>query len=503
MKKHTQNTRLGLAILLILTAFAVNSDTAKTMTSQVKYNYYYTLGDLAAYRSFLPPLTSKELHYQIRMVAEANINDTPEKEKVVLIVADTKRNTADDEWVQAFLLIIDSDRNRPKKKDLFKLFDADSDDLEVPAAKVVELHASPFVFKKPTNIFFRLVDLTDDGTLDVWVESAYGVALISSENSAFKQVFSNYTVTREKLTETPEIEYYHYYNTPLEPHGRMYLHFLPALTPKERYYSTRMTAIGNIDDTPERENIVLITADTGVVGPHGDWVRAFLLIAENEADMLTKKDLFKLFDASPYDFDVPTKTVELQSAPFVFREAIRIGPWQFGIAFSLVDLTGDGVLDVWVESAYGVVVISFQNGEFVEVCSAYTSSRRKGPIEYIDIDKDSIYEIKVPDRISIDGPTAAYLEWMSFYEWDGNTYVLNNKRFYAENDAFLTRLLNQYNAWSRYSRNEVYHFYIGLVYSYRDNAPMAREYLQWVVEHGKKQDYRKAAESILKKLPPD
>ena len=330
MKKHTQNTRLGLAILLILTAFAVNSDTAKTMTSQVKYNYYYTLGDLAAYRSFLPPLTSKELHYQIRMVAEANINDTPEKEKVVLIVADTKRNTADDEWVQAFLLIIDSDRNRPKKKDLFKLFDADTDDLEVP-----------------------------------------------------------------------------------------------------------------------------------------------------------------------------TKTVELQSAPFVFREAIRIGPWQFGIAFSLVDLTGDGVLDVWVESAYGVVVISFQNGEFVEVCSAYTSSRRKGPIEYIDIDKDSIYEIKVPDRISIDGPTAAYLEWMSFYEWDGNTYVLNNKRFYAENDAFLTRLLNQYNAWSRYSRNEVYHFYIGLVYSYRDNAPMAREYLQWVVEHGKKQDYRKAAESILKKLPPD
>ena len=31
----------------------------------------------------------------------------------------------------------------------------------------------------------------------------------------------------------------------------------------------------------------------------------------------------------------------------------------------LVDLTGDGTLDVWVEQAYyGVVVISFQNGEF-------------------------------------------------------------------------------------------------------------------------------------------
>ena len=500
MKKNSQTTRLGLSILLILTAFSVNAETPQTTASQVKYNYYY-LGDLAVYRSFLPPLASKELHYQIRMVAEANINDTPEKEKVVLIVAQTKRQTADDQWLQAFLLIIDPDRNRPKKKDLFKLFDVSPYDLEVPAAKVVELHASPFVFKKPTNIFFRLVDLTDDGTLDIWVESAYGVALISFENGAFKEVFSNYTVTREKLTETPEIEYYHYYNTPLEPHGRMYLHFLPALTPKERYYSTRMAATANINDTPERENIVLITADTGVDGPQGDWVRAFLLIVENEADMLKKKDLFKLFDVSPYDFDVPAKTVELQSAPFVFREAIRIDPWQFGIAFSLVDLTGDGILDVWVESAYGVVVISFQNGEFVEVCSAYTSSRRKDPIEYIDIDKDGIYEIKVPDRISTDGPTGAHLSWMSFYEWDGNTYVLNNERFYAENDAFLRRLLDQYNTLSHYSRNEVHHFYIGLVYAYRDNAPMAREFLQRVVEHGKKQDYIQAAESTLKKLP--
>ena len=198
---------------------------------------------------------------------------------------------------------------------------------------------------------------------------------------------------------------------------------------------------------------------------------------------------------------MPAKIVELQNVPFVFREAIRIGPWQFGIGFSLVDLTGDGILDVRVESAYGVVVISFQNGEFVEVCSAYTSSRRKGPIEYIDIDKDGIYEIKVPDRISTDGPTGAYLEWMSFYEWDGNTYRLNNKRFYAENDEFLTRLLEQDNTLSHYSRNEVYHFYIGLIYSYRGDAARAREFLQWVVENGKKQDYRTAAEELLKKLP--
>ena len=150
-----------------------------------------------------------------------------------------------------------------------------------------------------------------------------------------------------------------------------------------------------------------------------------------------------------------------------------------------------------------MAVISFQEGEFKEICSAYSSHHREDPIEYVDLDKDGIYEIKIPDKISNDsGPTASGLEWMSFYEWDGNTYVLNNERFYAENDEFLTRLLDQYETWSRYSRNEVYHFYIGLVYFYRDNAPMARKFLQRVIEHGKKQDYIQAAESILKKLPP-
>ena len=166
-------------------------------------------------------------------------------------------------------------------------------------------------------------------------------------------------------------------------------------------------------------------------------------------------------------------------------------------------MTGNGILDIWVEHAYGVAVISFQDGEFVEVCSAYSSHKREAPIEYVDLDKDGIYEIKIPDKISNDsGPTASYLDWMSFYEWDGNTYRLNNERFYAENDEFLTRLLDQYETWSRYSRNEVYHFYIGLVYYYQDNAPRAREFLQRVIKNAKKQHYIQAAESILKKLPP-
>ena len=302
---------------------------------------------------------------------------------------------------------------------------------------------------------------------------------------------------------TPETVKYHRYNDRRDPGGKKYHSFLAAAAPEGLYYNTRKTAVGNIDDTPEKETIVLMTADTGVDAPQGEWVQAFLLITEDEADGIPKKkELFKLFDAGTHVFDVPGKTIELQSAPFVFWKLRKDRPWFYsGVSFEVVDLTGDGILDIWVEQAEGVSVISFQNGEFVEVCSVYSSPRREDPIEYIDIDKDGTYEIKIPDRISIDGPSAVSLPWMSFYEWDGNTYVLNNDRFYAENDEFLTRLLEKYNFGHPFTRNEVYHFYIGLVYAYRGNAPMAREFLQRVVEHAKKQDYRKAAEELLKNLP--
>ena len=64
-----------------------------------------------------------------------------------------------------------------------------------------------------------------------------------------------------------------------------------------------------------------------------------------------------------------------------------------------------------------------------------------------------------------------------------NTYVLNNERFYADNDEFLIALLDQYNdLLIRYGRYEPYSFYLGLVFYYRGNAAMARRHLQWVVE---------------------
>ncbi len=518
MKQHFQTTRLGLCISLILTAWvSVNADTAKTMTSEVNYGYYYHLDDdLKKYYSFLPSPAPEGLHYHARLRATANIDDTPEKETIVLIVVETKSRTLFSRVTDfgnrshAFLLIANAKGAEIEKKAFFKLFDAGTHALEVPAANVIELHRPPSGFEQPTEVFFRLVDASDDGTLDIWVESAHGVALISFEDGAFKEVFSKYTVSREKLTDAFDVEYIRY-DWPFGRDGQKYHRFLGNPQPENFSfaYSTRLKAIANIDDTPEKETIVLMVAQTSQGGADwGQWSQAFLLIAEadTETDALPKKkDLFKLF-AGSYPWDPPAKTVEFQRSPPVFPGPLGGGgPWSFQYAsFDLVDLTGDGILDIWVEQAEGVAVISFQNGEFKDVCSGYSSPRSEDPIEYIDLDNDGIYEIKIPDRISsISGvPGAAYPEWMSLYKWDGNTYVLDNERFYANNDEFLIGLLNTYNyVLPRHGRFDEYSFCIGLVFYYRGNAPMARKYLQWVANYGEKQHYVHTAKSILKKLP--
>ena len=520
MKKNTQTILLGLAISLILTALgAGNAETPKAATAQVHYSYYYySYDDLVEFYGFLPSPAPEGLHYHVRMRATANIDDTPGKETVSLIVVETKPRTLFSSGTDfgnqshAFLLIANRKGGKLQKKAFFKLFDTSTHPLEVPAATPIELHNRSVVFSeiheaahKPDSVSFRLVDLTDDGTLDVWVESDYGVVLISFANGEFKEVLTNYTVTPEKLAETPEIESYGYADQ-LEPAGQKYHSFLGNPLPQGASYFTRSKTIVNIDDTPEKEMIVLMVTNSD--DEWRAWSEAFLLITEPETETIRfpkTKELFGLFGGSFHDLNVPGKTIEVQSAPFIFRGPLgRGGPWAFKyVFFDLVDLTGDGILDIWVEHAQGVAVISFQEGEFVEVCSAYSSHHREDPIEYVDLDKDGICEIKIPDKISNDaGPTASGLEWMSLYEWDGNTYVLNNDRFYAENDEFLTRLLEKYNFGHPFTRNEIYHFYIGLVYYYQDNAARAREFLQRVVEHGKKQDYIQAAEKLLKNLPP-
>ena len=323
---------------------------------------------------------------------------------------------------------------------------------------------------------------------------------------AISLVISCWTVNAAPpIPEPSEVEYKGYSDAPLDPEGRKYHRFLHFRAPKDAAYNTRMKATANVDNTPEKETIVLMVAEAGE--EWREWCQAFLLIAgaETGADGLPKKkELFKLFDAGVYNFDVPGKNIAVRNPPFVFRKPLSGESWRFkSVSFTLVDLTGDGILDIWVEHEYGMAVISFQSGAFKEVCSSYAFSGEESA-EYVDLDKDGIYEIKIPHSIyMVDMPWVRYVEWMSLYEWDGTTYRLNNERFYAENDEFLIQLLRQYNlALIRYGRYTPYSFYVGLVFYYRGNAPMAKTHLQWVVEHAEKQAYIHAAESLLKKLRP-
>lgn len=153
MKQLLQNTLFGFVTLLILfTAFVANADTPKTTTSQVSYGYnYHSDDDLAKYYRFLPSPAPEGLHYHARLIARANIDDTPEKETVVLIVVETKPRTflsspADfGNRSHAFLLIANTKGTQVEKKAFFKLFDTGTQPLEVPAAKVIELHSPPLV----------------------------------------------------------------------------------------------------------------------------------------------------------------------------------------------------------------------------------------------------------------------------------------------------------------------------------------------------------------------
>ena len=201
---------------------------------------------------------------------------------------------------------------------------------------------------------------------------------------------------------TSQVKYGHYYYTE-DTHRQKYHGFLPSPAPEGLYYYTRMSATANVDNTPKKENIVLIVVyPKQSAAPFGNWSQAFLLITDNKAGQPQKKAFFRLFDIGRHPLEVPAaKPIELHSPPFICRKLSSGGPWGFHrVSFELVDLTGDGILEVWAKHAYGVAVISFQEGEFKKVCSAYSSHKREDPIEYVDLDNDGIYEIKIPDRIS-------------------------------------------------------------------------------------------------------
>ena len=315
-------------------------------------------------------------------------------------------------------------------------------------------------------------------------------------------------------TTTPEIEYQRYYSG--DPEGRKYHPLLLSPIPEELIYRPLLTATANIDDTPEKETVVLILVymktlprDDGWMRAHGaSWLQAFLFIteADTKAKGLKRKDAFKFFDAGAPALDVPAaKSIELRNPPLVFVQSPEDAFKSRDISFKLVDLTGDGTLDVWIESIYGVAAVSFQNGEFREIFNSYTIAGPLPDADYVDLDNDGIYEIKIPYSIQIQGfPGAPYLPWISLYEWDGTTYILNNERFYAENNDYLIQLLGQYNYLllrhgHLMEQSEIHRFYLGLVYYYRGNKSPSD--LEWILKHAKTDDYIQVAKSLLGKLP--
>ena len=256
----------------------------------------------------------------------------------------------------------------------------------------------------------------------------------------------------------------------------------------------------------------------------GKWVQAFLLIAdETEASALKKKAFFKLFDSGTHALEVPSaKSIEPQSPAFVFTDPSKDDLKSRDAAFRLVDLTGDGTLDVWVEFGHAIAVISFQKGEFRVV---FSSSRYHGDLAkaYVDLDNDGIYEIKISHSVYLRSPKTERLTWINLYEWDGIAYVLNNAKFYTRDHDILIQLMIRYNAWLRREREtskwtpqrielvksgklafyaETCEFYIGLAYHYGGEAKWAQVYLQHVTKQGRNEHYIQAAEAILKKLPP-
>ena len=123
MAKQIQGIRLALAISLILTAFAVNADTAKTTTSKVTYYHYYFNDPLEQkYHGFLPDPAPEERSYHTRMKAFANIDDTPEKETIVLIGVGRKPDRHSGNWHQAFLLIAHTKGEQIEKKRSIQTF---------------------------------------------------------------------------------------------------------------------------------------------------------------------------------------------------------------------------------------------------------------------------------------------------------------------------------------------------------------------------------------------
>ncbi|RKU18502.1 hypothetical protein C6503_09340 [Candidatus Poribacteria bacterium] len=338
-------------------------------------------------------------------------------------------------------------------------------------------------------------------------------------------LLSSFAVNADTSKTTNSAVEYYYYEFPNDSDGQKYHSFLPAPAPEGLFYDTRVQASANIDDTPEKESVVIVVAATSRDVFSSNWVQMFLLIteAETEEGLPKKKALFKLFDSGTHALEVPAaKAIELQNPLFVFWVPSKDSHKPQSVSFELVDLTGDGALDIWVEFGYAVTVISFQNGEFRKIFGRYGYHGNQAKA-YVDLDNDGIYEIKMPYSVYPRGPKTERPTWINLYEWNGNMYILNNAKFYTRDNDILIQLMIHYNAWLRREREtskwtpqrieliksekfafyaQTCQFYMGLAHYYGGDEATARAYLWRVTEQGRNEHYIQAAEAILKKLSP-
>lgn len=305
-----------------------------------------------------------------------------------------------------------------------------------------------------------------------------------------------------------------------EPEGKEYQQFLPSLHGGQWYW-IRMMGIGNVDDTPNTEEVVLITLQNSEENsekgrePFQYW-QAFLLVCARQGEVLKKKYLLEIFDNTTKEF-----FTEKPYPPLVFKKS---RDWQFFPSngkIELVDLNYDGILDVFIQlwytggsySPFCVEVVSFQNGDLRRIFTSFAGVSDYSP-QVLDIDGDGLYEISIPDEIYVEWfEHAASPPWVSLYEWDGKEYILNNQKFYSRDIDILIKFLQLYSYRLRWYSDQLlfgglktemyfedYEFYLGMIYYYRENWYTARDYLERIVQKAKSKNYIREAQTILARL---
>ena len=315
-------------------------------------------------------------------------------------------------------------------------------------------------------------------------------------------IFTSWQVKADFSPKTiSEVKYQHYN----EWEGKEYQQFLPSAA-EEMWYYTRMKGIGNIDNTSKREEVVLVTEQ---YGHEAEYLRrAFLLVCINEEGVLKNKELIEV-----YNYEEREESFQNAYPSLVFQKVWKFRPNNGQL--KLVDLNKDGILDVFVElwftggsyAPYYITVVSFQHGKLKQIFNSFAGVNASSPFppQYIDVDKDGIYEIEIPNEIVVEGvPHSSMPTWINLYEWNREKYVLNNQKFYSRDTSILFSFVETYLHELTPKREpgryfEEYEFYLGLIYYYR-GSPYAHTYLGRIVEKAKNENYIKEAQAVLKRL---